>query len=136
MLARLQQHPDPGPQRLDVGAEEPRLQVCEQLLHGEQRVGLRGVQPQPGQGVARPALAARLVAIPAPGPVPDDGGGEPIAQVLQVPHHRRPRHPQGLDHRLQRHRLTLLQELVDLVEALGAVHGQGSRCFGLGGCAG
>lgn len=36
-------------QRIDVAAQQPRLQFVEQMLHGEERRGFGGVEPEAGE---------------------------------------------------------------------------------------
>src|SRR5438552_6565831 len=108
-------------QRPDVRLEEPGLQLGEESIHAEERVRLASVEPQARQLVARTcprsseAVAVRLA-------VPFDRRVEALAHVLQVALERRRRNPEGRSQGGKRNRPAVLQELVDLVEALESFH--------------
>src|SRR3989454_1767852 len=109
------------PQRPDVRLEEAGLQLGEEGVHAEERVRFAGVEPQAGQLVARTgawsseAVAVRLAVVL-------DRRVEAILHVLQVALERRRRNPEGRSQGGKRNRLAVLQELVDLVEALETFH--------------
>src|SRR5437867_1815651 len=108
-------------QRPDVRLEEAGLQLGEERVHAEERIRLAGVEPQARQLVARTrarlseAVAVRLA-------VPFDRRVEALAHVLQVALQRRRRDPEGRSQGGKRNRPAVLQELVDLVEALESFH--------------
>src|SRR5216117_1955587 len=108
-------------QRRDVGLEEAGLQLGEERVHAEERVRLAGVEPQARQLVARTrARLAEAVAVCLA--VPFDRRVEALAHVLEVALEGRRRNPEGRSQGGKRHRLAVLQELVDLVEALESFH--------------
>jgi hypothetical protein len=84
-----------------------------------------GLNQRPGSSYLGPLGALLLEAIAHEVAVPDDGGVEPFAHVLEVALEGGERDAElveefaHLDHRAAR-----LQQLVDLVEALGPVHGE------------
>src|SRR5213596_2744590 len=108
-------------QRRDVGLEEAGLQLGEERVHAEERVRLAGVEPQARQLVARTrarlseAVAVRLAIVL-------DRRVEAVLHVLEVALQRRRRNPEGKSQGGKRHRLAILQELLDLVEALETFH--------------
>jgi hypothetical protein len=121
-----EQRGQPGLQRPDVRAEQPAgVQVRQQVLHGDQGVDLRSVEPQPGQFVLATAALRLGVAVAAGLAVPDDRRVQPVAQVFQVALDRGPGHLQLLQEVAESHQPALAEQLVDLVEALGAVHDGG-----------
>src|SRR5256885_16710848 len=109
------------PQRPDVRLEEAGLQLGEEGVHAEERVRFAGVEPQAGQLVARTgawsseAVAVRLAVVL-------DRRVEAILHVLQVALERRRRNPEERPQGRKRDRPAILQELVDLVEALESFH--------------
>src|SRR5207247_3430748 len=108
-------------QRGDVGLEEAGLQLGEERVHAEERIRLAGVEPQARQLVARTcARLAEAVAVRLA--VPFDRRVEALAHVLQVALERRRRNPEGRSQGRKRNRPAVLQELVDLVEALESFH--------------
>src|SRR5881396_1385185 len=108
-------------QRRDVGLEEAGLQLGEERVHAEERVRLAGVEPQARQLVARTrARLAEAVAVCLA--VPFDRRVEALAHVLEVALQRRRRNSEGRPQGGKRNRLAVLQELVDLVEALETFH--------------
>src|SRR3989442_4129796 len=108
-------------QRPDVRLEEPRLQLGEERVHAEERIRFARVEPQARQLVAgtrarlAEAVAVRLA-------VPFDRRVEALAHVLEVAFKRRRRDPEGRLQGRKRNRPAVLQELVDLVEALESFH--------------
>src|SRR6267143_383847 len=109
-------------QRPDVRLEESRLQLGEERVHAQQRVRLAGVEPQARQLVARTrARLAEAVAVQLP--VVLDRRVEAVLHVLEVALQRRRRNPEGRLQGGKRNRLAVLQELLDLVEALETFHG-------------
>src|SRR5438552_17527602 len=108
-------------QRCDVGLEEAGLQLGEERVHAEERICLAGVEPQARQLVARTrarlaeAVAVRLAVVL-------DRRVETILHVLDVALQRRRRNPEGRLQGGKRNRPAVLQELVDLVEALETFH--------------
>src|SRR5439155_20464611 len=108
-------------QRPDVRLEEAGLQLGEERVHAEERVRFAGVEPQAGQLVARTgawsseAVAVRLAVVL-------DRRVEAILHVLQVALERRRRNPEERPQGRKRDRPAILQELVDLVEALESFH--------------
>src|SRR5439155_14254460 len=109
------------PQRPDVRLEEAGLQLGEERVHAEERVRLAGVEPQARQFVARArarlaeAVAVRLAVVL-------DRRVEAVLHVLEVALERRRRNPEGRSQGGTRNRPAILQELVDLVEALETFH--------------
>src|SRR5256885_5657451 len=107
--------------RPDVRLEEARLQLGEERVHAQERVRLAGVEPQARQLVAwtrarlTEAVAVRLA-------VPFDRRVEALAHVLEVAFKRRRRDPEGGLQGGKRNGPAVLQELVDLVEALESFH--------------
>src|SRR5882762_11591940 len=105
----------------DVRLEETGLQLGEERVHAQQRVRLAGVEPQAGQLVARTgaglseAVAVRLAVVL-------DRRVETILHVLEVALQRRRRNPEGRLQGRKRNRPAVLQEPVDLVEALETFH--------------
>src|SRR3989442_10081223 len=113
-------------QRPDVRLEEAGLQLGEERVHAEERVRLAGVEPQARQLVARTsARLAKAVAVRLA--VPFDRRVEALAHVLQVAFKCRRRDPEGRLQGRKRNRPAVLQELVDLVEALETFHGPPGR---------
>src|SRR3989449_5309409 len=113
-------------QRRGVWLEKAGLQLGEERVHAEERVRLAGVEPEAWQLVAwtrarlAEAVAVRLA-------VPFDRRVEALAHVLQVALQCRRRNPEGRLQCGKRNRLAVLQELVDLVEALETFHGPPAR---------
>ena len=120
VLARAEQAPQAREQRLDVRLEEARLQVREQVLHRQQRADLGGVEPETRELVAVRFAAREPVA--AGVAVPLDRRVEPVAHVLEIALEGRPRDAELVEQRAQLHRAARGEQLVDLVEAFGAVH--------------
>src|SRR5256885_9210183 len=112
--------------RPDVRLEEARLQLGEERVHAEERIRLAGVEPQARQLVAwtrarlSEAVAVRLAVVL-------DRRVEAVLHVLEVALERRRRNPEGRSQGGKRNRLAVLQELVDLVEALESFHGPPAR---------
>ena len=93
------------------------------MLHGQQGVDLGGVEPQTGQlELAARMCRASLVEVATRLRIPDQRGVEAVAQVLDVALERRRGDFQGFLHLCEGHDLAFADELVDLVEAFGAVH--------------
>ncbi len=67
-------------------AEQPsRVDASQQMLHGQQRMNFRGVEPEARQFILITDLF--VLGVKAVGPlipVPNDGGIETVAHVLQV----------------------------------------------------
>src|SRR6267143_718037 len=109
-------------QRPDVRLEESRPQLGEERVHAQQRVRLAGVEPQARQLVARTrarlseAVAVRLAVV-------FDRRVEAVLHVLEVALERRRRNPEGRSQGGKRNRPAVLQQLLDLVEALETFHG-------------
>src|SRR5439155_6836627 len=109
-------------QRRDVRLEEAGLQLGEERVHAEERVRFAGVEPQARQLVARTrARVAEVVTIRFA--VVLDRRVETIFHVLDVALQRRRRNPERRSQGRKRNRPAVLQELVDLVEALETFHG-------------
>src|SRR5438046_6587337 len=107
--------------RREVLREEAGLQLGEERVHAEERVRLAGVEPQARQLVARTrARLAEAVAVRLA--VPFDRRVEALAHVLQVALERRRRNPEGRSQGGKRKRPAVLQEAVDVVEALESFH--------------
>src|SRR5688572_25242970 len=127
MVARRQECRQPHLERLQVGPQQRGLQALDQVLQRQERLRLRGAEPEAGE-LVRMALDGflRLEAITVLLAVPDDGRVKTIAQVLEVALEGGERHIQLLEESRDRHypRPARLEELVDLVEALGTVHGE------------
>lgn len=123
MAAGFQQRRQPRLQGRDVGGQDPRLQLGKQLLRRQERIEFACREPQPRQFISRAAGRIGGEAVAARFPVPDDGGMEPVAQVFEVALEGGARNRQRFEEYLQRHHAPLVEKLVDLVEALGAVHG-------------
>ncbi len=93
------------------------------MLHGQQGMDFRGVEPQARQLVlAARARGAVLEAVTARLAVPDQRAVEAVAQVLDVALERGGRDFQDFEQLGEAHQLALADELVDLVEAFGAIH--------------
>src|SRR6267143_1754845 len=108
-------------QRPDVRLEEPRLQLGEERVHAQQRVRLACGEPQARQLVARTgAWNAEAVAVRFA--VVLDRRVEARPHVLDVALYSRRRHPKLILEDRERNNVSVLQQLVDLVEALEAVH--------------
>src|SRR5438445_5228589 len=104
-------------QRPDVRLEEAGLQLGEERVHAEERIRLAGVEPQARQLVARTrARLAEAVAVRLA--VPFDRRVEALAHVLEVALEGRRRNPERRLQGRKRNGPAVLQELVDLVEAL------------------
>src|SRR2546427_7837031 len=113
-------------ERPDVRLEEAGLQLGEERVHAEERVRLAGVEPQARQLVARTrARSSEAVAVRFA--VVLDRRVETVLHVLEVALERRRRNPEGRSQGGKRNRLAVLQELVDLVEALETFHGPPAR---------
>jgi hypothetical protein len=67
-----------------VRAQQARLKVFQQVTHGQQRVRLGSVEPQPRQLVLARAGFGLAEAVTAECPVPDDGGVQADPHVLQI----------------------------------------------------
>src|SRR3989442_13793143 len=113
-------------QRPDVGLEEAGLQLGEERVHAQQRVRLAGVEPQAGQLVAR-AGAWNAEAVALRFGVVVDRRVEPRPHVLDVALYACRRHAKLVLEDRERNDFPVLQELVDLVEALQAIHGPPAR---------
>ena len=124
VVGRAQQTVQSGHQRLDVGRQQSALvEVGHQVLHGQQGMDFRGVEPQARQfELAAGVRGAALVAVAARLAVPDQRAVEAVAQVLDVALERGRRHFQCILQFGEGHQLALADQLVDLVEAFGAVH--------------
>jgi hypothetical protein len=132
----IEQRGDLRLQRRDALGQQARLDPLQQMLHCKKGVRLGVVEPQARQLVARAGLPALLFleAVAALGPVPDDGGVQAAAQVFEIALQRGRGDFQFLLEDMERHHPPGLQQLVDAVEALGAVHSwPGSRGDGCGG---
>src|SRR2546426_8926236 len=109
------------PQRPDVRLEEAGLQLGEERVHAEERVRFAGVEPEAWQLVARTrarsseAVAVRLAVVL-------DRRVEALAHVFEIALHARARHAEHFLEGRERNHLSILQELVDLVEALESFH--------------
>ena len=94
-----------------------------QMLHGQQRRGLGRIEPEPREfdplGVA--ALAAEVVAVGVA--VVDDRRFHAAAQVFEVALERRARDFELVEQRVERHQLARRDQLLDLENAFGLVHG-------------
>src|SRR5581483_10780275 len=109
----------PREQRFDVRAEQPGLEVAQQLLHGEQRIDLLRTEPQAGK-LLHPR--ARIVAITACLAIPNDRDVESRAQILQVALERRGGDLQLVKKSARRNDLVPGDQLLNSVEAFGTVH--------------
>src|SRR5690554_6880784 len=79
-------------------------------------------EPQAGQFVLGAGLAVVGEAVATGVTVPDDGGVETVAQVLEVPFERGERDLEFVEQRLSVDDASFGEQLVDTVEPLGAVH--------------
>lgn len=68
-------------ERRDVRGEQPGLEFLQELLHRQQGVDLRGVEPQAGELEYRPGLARRHETVASVFPVPFDRRVQAVAQV-------------------------------------------------------
>jgi hypothetical protein len=109
-------------ERADLRAQQPGLEVLEEMLHREERLRLARIEPESGQlvlgreclGLHEP-VAARIA-------VPLDGRVVAALHVFEVALEGRQRHLQ-LAHELRRgDRAACAQHLLDLVETLATVH--------------
>jgi hypothetical protein len=109
---------------LHVAAQQARLEALEKVLHGEQRLRLRGAEPEAWQLVLRRRRIRFHEAITARIPVPFDRRVVAALHVLEVALERRERHFELVHEFARRDGAALANEMVDLVEAFGAVHGE------------
>jgi hypothetical protein len=115
-------------QRLDVRREDAAgVEVGQQVLHGQERMDFARVEPQAGQFVLRAAVRVRgveaVAAASSTMAIPDNGRIEPVAHVFEVALQGGARdfqHGHEID---EGHELAIVDHLVDLVEALSAIHG-------------
>ena len=113
-------------QRLKVpGQHAPLVQAADQLVHRQQRMDLAFGEPQAGQFVPHLALVAsvRVEAVAVGEAVVDDGRVHALAQVFQVALQRGTTHAQLVHQVGERHAAPGADQQLDLVEALGTVHG-------------
>src|SRR5258708_1302702 len=109
-------------QRRDMRLEQPRLQLGEERVHAEERVRFASVEPQARQLVTRTrARSSEPVAVRLA--VVLDRRVEAIFHVLDVALQRRRRNPEGRSQGGKRNRPAVLEELLDLVEALETFYG-------------
>ena len=108
-------------QRLHVRPQQAGLEILEQLLHGEQRVDLLRAEPQAGQLLH---LRLRIEAVTVVLAIPDDGDVQPRAQILQIALEGGGGDFQLVANAACAHHLVAMNELLNLVEALGAIHAQ------------
>ena len=106
-------------QRFDVRAQQTRLEPFQQPLHGQQCMDFRVAEPQAGQLLQGKRL---VVAIAVALAVPDDGNVEPAAHVFEVALESSQRNFQLAQETPHRNATVLSQQLLDAVEALGAIH--------------
>ena len=124
VLAAFEQALEALAQRRDHFAEHARLQVAEQAVHREQRLQLIGREPEAGQ---LPQLAVCNLGIESVGlllPVEDDRRMHAVAQVFEVALERGARHAKFGHEILRAHVAAAAQQVLDLVKALGAFHGE------------
>jgi len=121
MVAASEDRAQASDERRHLAVEQAGLQIREQLQRCQQRVDFRCVEPQAGQLVAgtraRPAEAVAVQ--PA---VVLDRRVEAVAHVVEVALERGARDVERLPQSRERDQLAVLQELVDLEEALEAFH--------------
>ena len=86
------------------------------------RVRFGAVEPQAGQCVARPDTRLLLEAVTAGVRIPDDRCVVPIAHVFEIALERRGGNLELVEKNIARHDTALVEQLVDAIEALGAVH--------------
>ena len=129
VITAVEQSADTASERLDMRPQQTRLQTREQMLHRQQRVHLRGVEPQPRQRIAVFVLALRIAVIPVAARVviPEYRRRQTVTHVLKITAHRRPGYFHGFHHGPQCRPLTRAQQPVNGVETLCAI--QGSRPF-------
>ncbi len=73
VLGRTQQGAQAGLQRLHLAGHQSRLDLLDQLLHGQKRIGFAAVEPQAGQLVLGAGGGARFEAVATLLPIPHDG---------------------------------------------------------------
>ncbi len=123
MVAVFQQRLDACAQRLNMGFEKAGFDVRQQVLHGQQRVRFGVVKPDTGQlkpWTSRSVLVEPVTALLA---IVNDGGAQAVAHVLEVAFERGGRDAELLQQFLAGNDLSCLQQLCDLIETFGAVHG-------------
>ena len=103
------------------GPSKAGLEILEQLLHGEQRVDLLRAEPQPGQLLQ---LRLRIEAVAVVLAIPDDRDVQPRAQVLQIALEGGGGDFELVANAACAHHLVTMNELLNLIEALGAIHAQ------------
>jgi hypothetical protein len=94
------------------------------VLHRQEGMDFLGREPQPWKLVlgANP-LSVGLEPVSSEIPVEDDRSVEPVLQIGKVALQRGPRDAKALLKFLPGHKLSVGQQLVDLVDALHATHG-------------
>ena len=111
-----------GLERGDVRPEQARLNVLEQVLHHQQGVDFRGIEPEAGQLELRRVSCRRREVVAAGVAIEDDGRVHPVAQVLEIALDRRAGNAERFLDLLEGGEPVFVQQLLDLVEALGTVH--------------
>ncbi len=131
ILCLAEQGVEAGHQWLHMGSQQPaRVEIGQQVLHGQQGVDFLRGEPQPRQRELAAGLGGkRLEAIPAGVAVEDDRGVEAVAQVLEIALQRGPRNFAGLLQLPESDQAAVLQQLLDLVKALGTIHGHAPGCL-------
>ena len=100
-----------------------RVQVGEQVLHGEQGMDFRRGEPQARQFVLASKLGLLCVEpVTAGKAVEDNRGVQPVAHVLQIPPQGGTRDLQCIRQLREGDQLAVRDHLVDFVEAFGLVH--------------
>ena len=106
-------------QRIEVRTKQAGFEIFQQLLHRQQRVDLLRAEPQAGKLLN---LRLRIVAVAVGLAIPHDGNIQPRAQIFQIALEGGGRDLEFLAKSSRRHDLLAVNELLDLVEAFGAVH--------------
>src|SRR5262245_14541899 len=92
------------------------------MLHRQQSADFGGVEPQAWQFVARRILRFARQPIAARFAIPFDRRVQPIAHVFEVALECRARYTERVEKLAELHCTACGEQLVDLVEAFGAVH--------------
>ena len=93
------------------------------MLHGQQGMHFRGVEPQPRQRIAVLTRSVTFITVTAGLVVPEYRRRQAIAHVLKIAAHRGPGDFHFFHHPPQRRSLMGTQQAINRVEALRAVQG-------------
>ena len=121
VVTGVKQPTDAASQWLNVRFQQTRLQTGEQVLHSQQSMHFRGVEPQPGQCIAILTRSITFITVTAHLVVPEYRRRQAIAHVLKITAHRSSGHFHLVHHGPQRRSLTGTQQAINRVEALRTV---------------